>query len=163
MRSIICIPFIIEMCFAQLYSQDKPISERDWLTIGGGIGKRMRLSSFVSYTFAGESIYQLSINDNREFSFMGGAGKNYFISLSIAYGKKNNWSFGFGSVFAGPSFVLGKEAGENNKYTVGLNIGSQFLFTPLAELGLGLDAFCNLNFYESFYGLRLAIFFKIIR
>jgi hypothetical protein len=159
----IILTFIMSSGFKNIYSQTKSISNRDWLTIGSGIGEKMHLSSFISYTFIDENVYQLSINGNQEFSIMGTAKPDYIVSSSFSYGKKNNWDFGFGAFFAGPSLVLGKRENENIKYTIGVNIGSQLLFTPLDELGLGFDAFCNLNFYESFYGIRIAVFFKAIK
>ncbi len=57
-----------------------------------------------------------------------------------------------------PSFVFGKKKGEKIRYTIGINIESQILFSPSDVLGI--DIFGNLNYYESFWGLRIAIFIK---
>ena len=159
----IIVAFVLFFIFTNVYSQNKSIPSRDWLTVGGGIGEKMHFSSFISYTFVDDNVYQLSINGNQEFSILGVANPNYVVSASFTYCEKRNWTFGFGTLSAGPSVVFGKKKNENIKYTVGVNIGSQFLFTPLDELGLGFDAFLNLNFYETFYGLRMAIFLKSIK
>jgi hypothetical protein len=162
-RINIILAFVLFSTFPNVYSQSKSVSSRDLLSIGGGIGEKMHFSSFISYTFVGDNVYQLSITGNQEFSILGVANPNYIVSSSFAYCEKRNWTFGFGTFSAGPSLVFGKRKDENIKYTVGVNVGSQFLFTPLDELGLGFDAFLNLNIYETFYGLRIAVFFKSIK
>jgi hypothetical protein len=127
-----------------------------------GLVKKKHFSGFISYTFVCENVFQLSLTDNQEISIMGPTNSDHYGAFSFSYGKKKHCNYGFGDLFVGPSMVFCKE-NENTKYTIGINLGSQFLFTPLDELGLGFDAFCNLNYYKIFYGIRLAVFFKAIK
>lgn len=155
---------LITLCSVQnLFSQEKDFSKIDWLSVGAGIGEMKHISRFVSYTFVDENIYQFSINGNQEFSFFGVRNNEYVVSTSFMYGKKIEWLFVFGGLFAGPSVVFGKKQNENIKYTIGVNISGQFLFSPTDVLGAGIDVFANLNFYEPVYGLRLAIYFKSVK
>ncbi len=154
--------FVTLYSIQNIYSQESNFSKIDWLSVGVGIGEMRHISGFISYTFVDENIYQISINRNEEFSIFDN-NPNYVLSTNFAFGKKVEWSFIFGGLFAGPSFVFGKKKGENIKYTIGINVSGQFLFSPTDVLGIGIDVFGNLNFYEPIYGLRLAIYFKSIK
>ena len=114
------------------------------------------ISGFINYTINGENSWQRSLNGNQEFSFF--KSKDYLVSTTFAYGNKADWSFILGELFYGPSFVLGKKKGAKVKYALGINIESQILFSP-SDI-VGFDIFCNLNLYESFACLRIAIFIR---
>lgn len=155
--------FITLSVFINTNAQEKSVKDIDWLAVGFGIGEDKHISNFISYSFVDENIYQLSVNGNQEFSIFRINDPDYVVSTTFAYGKKVEWLFVFGGLFAGPSFVFGKKKGEQIKYTIGVNINSQILFSPSDVLGVGIDVFGNINFYEPIYGIRLAIFFKSIK
>lgn len=156
--------FLISISFSEIkFAQENTYSNIDWFAAGFGAGPNKNLSGIISYTFAGENIYQLSYNTNFDGSLFGKIPKVYVESFSFSYGKQFNNNFGIFSLYGGPSFVMFKERYKAYKYSPGLNLGSQIIYTPLRELGIGIDLFGNFNFHKSVQGMRLILFFRAVK
>lgn len=162
-KKIFLLIFIL-ISFSEIkFAQESRYTNIDWFTAGFGAGPNKYLSGIISYTFAGENIYQLSYNTNFDGSLFGKIPTVYIKSFSFSFGKQFNNEYGIFSFYGGPSFVMFKEKYKDYKYSPGLNLGSQLIYTPIPELGLGIDLYSNLNFQKNTQGLRLILFFRALK
>lgn len=173
-RFLLAAALLLLLPFGRAHAQTPFGNDGVWMTFSGGTagsGKAINLNT--SYSFArGETTYQLAGDYTGAIAFLNPPAF-YSASVSGLVGRRNHGRHFLLAQYVGPSLlyhvdrddVLNAEAAyveqERRRFSPGLAANAQFFVKPLGrfvpELGIGLEAFANLNAVRSHYGLRLAL------
>jgi hypothetical protein len=139
---------------------DSVAAKRDWgwFAVGLGPSARFDLSYVYSANIGRRRVWQLVVQGGSDI-FRGEA----LHAAGISYGRSavDRWSRV--AVTGGPAVVRGRgrydaEAGERERFvTGGLVMNVQVIFTPVRELGVGLDLHGCLNPRVSEAGVRVIL------
>lgn len=133
-----------------------------WFVMGGGWGTPSHVGSggAVSLNIGHRPAFQLGVSANQRFSIFRPApitfALNSGVGMRVHAGRFSHLAF-----FAGPSLVGAGHyrSGSSQQYDfIGGAVGSvQAFVKPFDVLGLGIEAYGNVNPVRSYAGLRIAI------
>ena len=144
------------------FAQSKDINKLDWLSLGAGEGIQNHASSFISYTFINENVYQLKLNTDFQLAIFGNT-SDYLYTGSFSYGFANISKWFFGSVFIGPSIAYKNYEESKEEFGIGINLNAQYYFACSDVLGFGIDLYTNFNTIKMIHGIRFSLFFKSLK
>ncbi len=137
--------------------------ERDggWFTFGLGPGDPYGTAATMTANVGRERFLQAGFHANSEFSFGGRSASTNALHVGAGLARVSRWDRT--SISAGPAVVWGLRdaADPDARFTTGgVVLNGQAVFTPIPELGIGLDAFVNVNPVQSGYGVALTFVFE---
>ncbi|MFP4546979.1 MAG: hypothetical protein ACLFQM_02530 [Fidelibacterota bacterium] len=146
----------------QAQQVDSVSTEHDsgWFSAGiGFVDIPLDLGVGVTAYFGRKYTWQVGFQRSTDFTISGTA--THVNSINVGQGMTiaNRW--GRLAVAVGPAIVWGldrfdHERDEWDSYTsIGLTLNGQVMFTPIRELGAGLELYCNVNPVLSVAGVRV--------
>ncbi|MDP2301673.1 MAG: hypothetical protein Q8N03_04520 [Ignavibacteria bacterium] len=157
MKIILTFFLVSILQFAALAQHPKPANPEDdfgWFTIGFGVGSKYDFASVLSANFGREDFLQFALHANSDFFSVGVS------SISVCYGKSIVGDLSRVAFSVGPSLVSDNDNSVVRFRTFGVLGSLQLIYTPVKELGLGLDLFYNLNFKQNIAGVSLTYVFE---
>lgn len=134
------------LCIASHGQNPGPASsEKDigWLSTGFGANSEDGANGSININYGKEHIFQLSSYN----SLLGSS----FNILGFSYGKSGVNRWGRSSIFVGPGVTWHLE---NHQQTIiSLIANAQAIFSPINELGLGLEFWVNFNKVNNLSGV----------
>ncbi|MBD3223926.1 MAG: hypothetical protein GF313_04305 [Caldithrix sp.] len=161
---ILIVLFLIPVSLnAQNKGQANPDDDKGWMAFGLGTAVNWDFSYSVNLNYGRELFFQGAFHRVENISF--GSDPNHINAISLGIGSSKVSRFGRLAFSPGLSFVFGKNYNDrldkNSKFTsIGLLLNTQATFTPIKEVGMGLDMFMNLNKEEKFAGVVLTVFIE---
>ena len=145
-------------CAAQPTETDPSELDAGWLSAGIGYGIPYEVSVVASVNIGRERFWQATFNSTFEFKFDTELG--FVSSLGAGYGSSRVDRTGRIAYSIGPALVWGNYRpggrGRLTRFrTVGLVPNLQLNFTPIREVGLGLDIYVVVSPKESAAAIRL--------
>lgn len=134
---------------AQEIGPSSPEHDKGWFSAGLGIDAPLDLSGSIIANFGRKHFWQFGLQVSEEF-MLSGRGTNvtsFNIGRGISFVK--NW--GRFSIAGGPAVIWGLDRYDSDLDTRksyisgGLLLNSQFIVTPIKELGVGFELYCNVN------------------
>lgn len=144
-----------------LASPASPEHDHGWFAFGLGPGAPYDLVLSATANFGREHLLQIGLHSNFELAFFGRYASTNAVHVGPGLSRVDRWSRV--ALAAGPAVVWGlRDASDPGSRfnTAGVVVSGQTMFTPVPELGLGVDAFVNLNPVRSGYGLGLTFVFE---
>ncbi|SMO66705.1 hypothetical protein [Gracilimonas mengyeensis] len=166
---ILCSLSFFEHSFAQTEEtvakedKDPEFTDNGWWTLGFGkdLNGSKNLGNYLAFSLSinvgSTRFWQVGIFGNSPIFGNEGAAA---LHVGRGISKHDRWSRV--SVAGGPSIVMVEENQPGNRktnriYTPGLAVNAQAIFTPVMELGLGLEFQGNLNIKNPMTGIRLIL------
>ena len=151
------------------FQADPASPERDkgWATYGFGLDAPLDLGAGLTANFGRTHIWQVSLQTSQEFMLSGTGTNVTWLGVGRGYSAVGRW--GRLAIAGGPAVVWGKdwyrrerpEGQEREHYvTGGLTLSGQAIFTPVREVGVGLELFGNVNPVISAVGVRAMFVFE---
>ena len=157
--------FILLFDIVLAQTPDSTTANKDigWAAIGIGPGVEYDYAIGVSLNYGRKHILQGSYHGIQKFTI--GDNPDNVNSVSLSYGFSSVSRLTRVAFFIGPAYVFGKtendESCSNFTFnTIGLQLSCQAGFTPVMEIGLGLDFFININHIKNIAGVALTIFLE---
>ena len=141
-------------------SPSSPEYDRGWFTMGVGGDSNFELSGLITANFGRDRFWEANLYSAANFCFSNCPAAPGITALSMGRGYSIVDRIGRISFSVGPSIAHGKKTyseTENFFWTAGLFTNSQFLFTPVKEIGIGIDMYANMNPKLSTFGSALVI------
>ena len=138
-----------------------PEKDGGWLAFGLGLGQPYGMAAAATANFGRTRLLQLGFHANTELNFFGRSASTN--ALHVGYGRSRVSYWDRSALAAGPAVVwgLGDAADTGSRFvTAGLVLSAQQMVTPIPELGIGLDAFVNVNPIRSGWGVALTFLFE---
>ena len=138
-----------------------PGDDKGWFAFGFGPGYPYGAVATATANFGRERIIQVGIHTNSQLNPFGGNNSVNAVHLGAGISRVSRWDRT--ALAVGPAVVWGlpDATDDDSRYTTaGIVLTGQAMFTPIPELGLGLDAFFNLNPVQSGYGVGITFVFE---
>ncbi len=135
--------------------------DRGWFAFGLGPGRPYGLVAVATANFGRERVVQAGFHAHTEFNLLGRSASVNAFNVGVGRSRASRWERT--ALAAGPAVVWGlREAADaRSRYTTaGVVVSGQAMFTPVPELGLGVDAFVNVNPVRSGYGVGFTFVFE---
>ena len=136
---------------------------KEWINIGLGYGTLpFEVNMAISYNFGYRSLHQVAYNFFEEFPYFGSPA-NFIHTINYGIGVRKTNRFLHVSVFSGPAFLYiqrSHELHKRRKETTGIVLNAQLFVKPVAEIGLGVELYYNLNFEENVGSIRFSLHFN---
>lgn len=138
-------------------------TDRGWFTIGVGTGTRHNISTVINANFGRKHVFQWTYyrSQNVDLDRLITLGKpDNLNSFAVSYCFSAVSRYKRLAISAGPSFVFGKITEDNFEVrddfrVIGLLLNLQTIFSPIKEIGVGLDFYYNFNPVIHFGGVAL--------
>lgn len=168
--SLFIIAFLAILTHTSALAQDSPDNRRSspqfdkgWFSFGMGLDHSLNASDdqkigvSLSANFGRNKFWQVGLDAN---STLWGNASLYALKAGRGYSSVGRWTRI--SLAGGPAFVFGElknnmTTSKESFRTAGIYTDSQLIFTPIKELGIGIQLLGNVNFQQSYGGLRLIL------
>ncbi|MEO0742584.1 MAG: hypothetical protein AAF089_13445 [Bacteroidota bacterium] len=130
-----------------------PEHDRGWMTAGMGVGGPGLFPLALTANVGRTRVLQVGLRSHiRSLLF-----NNALTMASVSVGRSwvDRWTRT--ALTVGPAYVWSQGDRFESVSTVGLMLGGQAMATPIPEVGIGLDAYVNLNADEPAYGAAFVI------
>lgn len=134
-----------------------PERDRGWLTLGLGASDPYGLAAVVRANFGRERVLQVGYHAELISSILSNVALS---SAHVGVGRSRVGRWSRTALTAGPALVWGDRRGDRGFVAIGAVLNGQAIFTPIPELGVGLDAYANLNTVRSSVGLAVTFVFE---
>lgn len=138
------------------------VHDRGWFAFGLGAGEPYGTAVVGTANFGRTRFVQVGFHASTELHLLGGRSASVnALHLGGGLSRVSRWDRV--ALAAGPAVVWGlRDATDtDSRYaTAGVVLSGQAIFTPIPEVGLGLDAFVNVNPVRSAYGVGLTFVFE---
>ena len=124
-----------------------PGDDRGWVAFGLGRDNAGDMSGNLSFNLGRTKIFQLAVHSNSTFM-----GKTKSVIYSASPGISVAKQFVRIALFLGPSVNYYPK----RKTVPGLSGSTQFIFTPIKELGIGLNLFGSINSGDFISGVGIS-------
>ncbi len=133
-------------------------AEKDegWGTFGVGLASDDQVAVAISGNFGRERFVQVGIHGSVDSNLFG---HRELVAHHVGVGVSDVGRWHRTAVAAGPALVSGVrrvDGSWDRFFTGGVVVSAQAFFTPIRELGVGLDLFAHVNPVESGLGLTLS-------
>ncbi len=138
-----------------------PERDRGWFAFGFGPGHPHGAVAVATANFGRERILQVGFHANSDLNPFGRSASTNALHVGAGLSRVSRWDRT--ALALGPAVVWGlRDAAdpEDRFTTAGLVLSGQAMFTPIPEVGLGLDAFVNMNPAQSGYGVGITFVFE---
>jgi len=136
---------------------------KEWINMGLGFGTMpFEINMAISYNFGYRSFHQIAYNFFEEFPLFG-TPLDIVRAINYGIGVRKNNRFLHISIFSGPSFLYIRreyKGSERRKKTIGIVVNTQLFIKPIAEIGLGVELYYNLNFEKNVESIRFSFHFN---
>lgn len=158
----LAISFPASVC-AQQPGPASPEHDKGWFAFGFGPAIGHNFSGAVTANFGREQVVQLALYATGDIL---GGGQS---AMNVSIGRSRVSRVYRLGAFAGPALIVGEQEvrDERGRYrgldsfrTVGIVASGQLIFTPVKEIGVGLDLFTILNLQMSTAGLSIMLVFE---
>jgi hypothetical protein len=143
---------------AQTVGPSSPEMDAGWFSIGFGVASPYDISFSSSANFGRNNIFQIAMHASDNFKLSGGFPVNGSGAVSLSYGLSNVNDLGRIAFFLGPAYAWGEYYNsdvDTNYKTIGVVTNLQLVFTPVKEMGIGLEMYANLNPKEVTAGISV--------
>ncbi len=152
--------FIVLLVFMPVYlisAQEEDTTYKYWMTLGVGA---INTTLNFNYSFSiADNFYKVNYLKRGGLFTRTGRDGYLYNSFDISIGKRLQSKWFQGSLFTGPSYILGEKKitpGNNEKFnTIGLETDLQLLFRLANEVGIGIGLYGNLNFEKNYSGINI--------
>lgn len=136
-----------------------PERDRGWFAFGPGTGHPDDLAFVATANFGRERVVQVGFHGVTDFALGGSVANVSALHIGPGISRVSRWDRT--ALFVGPSVVWGRRTETSGRFvTGGVVVSGQAMFTPIREVGLGLDAFVTLNPVRPAYGAALTFVFE---
>ena len=129
-----------------------------WFTVGAGVGDPYGSAVMATANLGSTRFAQIGLHTSGEFNLFDISPVLTSVHLGAGLSRVDRWTRL--AVAVGPALVFERDTELQEGRGIGALVNGQVAFTPIPELGLGLNAYAHTSGVGSGYGVGITLVFE---